>query len=81
LVKLISGTSFSGQLAERDGAGHRLCIGIDIIGWLLVVDWHWLELHLTSDRIDACGQIDLRTNAHPLLDLLLQLIGQIGIVA
>ena len=31
LVKLISGASSSGQLAERDGAGHRLGIGIDII--------------------------------------------------
>ena len=47
----------------------------------LMVNGHRLELHLTSDRIDACRQVDLRADAHPLLNLLLELISQIGIVA
>ena len=32
LVKLVSGASFGGQLAQRDGTGHRLDVGINIIG-------------------------------------------------
>jgi hypothetical protein len=48
------------------------------VGWSIGT---WLELHLAGNRIDAGRQVDLGTDAHPLLDLLLQLIGQIGIVS
>lgn len=69
-------------LRKRPTIGHAASVDFaSVLSWLLLVDRHRLELHLTGDRIDACGQIELRTDAHPLLDLLLQLIGQIGIVA
>ena len=41
---------------------------------------HGLELHLTGDRVDARRHVDLGPDAHPLLDLLLQLVGQIRVV-
>ena len=39
-----------------------------------------LELHLTGHRVDARWEVDLRADSHLLLDLLLQLVGQVRIV-
>jgi hypothetical protein len=33
LVKLMSGTRSGSQLAQCDGTGHRLNIGVNLLGW------------------------------------------------
>ena len=115
LVELVSGPGLDGQLAQRDGAGDGVGIGLGILPvgvdpWhpglrlrpghlglpygrdrdapfsqpggddLLLVGAQGLELHLTRHGVDARRQVDLRADAHPLLDLLLQLVRQVGIV-
>src|SRR5207344_3212913 len=87
-------TSYASRLADPVPLQPLSCLGqCPIIGHaasadftpklsgVLMINRHGLELHFTGDWIDACRQVDLRADAHPLLDLLLQLIGQIGIVA